>query len=62
MVNYESSQDNELHKVFCNIEKDKVSNKSMKLKEKTLKQRLELKNKTLKQSLELKENVLELKL
>ncbi len=59
MVNYESSQDNELHKVFCNIEKDKALNKNMELKDKTLKQSLESKNKTLKQSLELKENVLE---
>jgi len=33
MVNYESSQDNELHKVFCNIGKDKALNKSMELKE-----------------------------
>jgi hypothetical protein len=37
MVNYESSQDNELHNVFCNIEKDKALNKSIELKEKTLK-------------------------
>jgi hypothetical protein len=37
MANYESSQDNELHKVFCNIEKDKALNKSMELKEKNLK-------------------------
>jgi hypothetical protein len=37
MVNYESSQDNELHKVFCNIEKDKALNKSMELEGKNSK-------------------------
>jgi len=37
MINYESSHDNELHKVFCNIEKEKTLNKTMELKDKTLK-------------------------
>jgi len=42
MENYESSQNNELHKVFCNIEKDKTLNKTVELKDKTLKHNLKI--------------------
>jgi alanine racemase len=42
MENYESSQNNELRKVFCNIEKDKALNKTVELKDKTLKHNLKI--------------------